>query len=296
MSVERWGTLSVKDHLNLEALVGDLLLYDRLVFPVFSGVNERTRWRDENWDPDLQESQIEWLGDLAVKAEWDEQRIQQFVDLRNARKEIAEDAFQTTRRVLAMSDSLPMPVGVTEIRAVAAYHDLDEGKRELKIVHCEPDAEALGKLGFAMFQQLLLPSIDFGQKPENLLKRAAELSREGEYQKKRSAFYAWQESAMDSIVRGRKSIDTVVMEMQTHVSNLNDEISRRWTKLAFKTVLTVVGVAVPFALGIEKIALLTAIPGAFELVKFGALEATETPAEAKCEVAAMLLSAKKSLS
>lgn len=79
MVVERWGTLSVKDHLNAYALVVDLLLYDRLVFPVISGEGERTRWRGENWDPDLQESLIEELGtDLVVKADWDEARRQRY--------------------------------------------------------------------------------------------------------------------------------------------------------------------------------------------------------------------------
>ncbi len=48
MLIERWGTLSVKDHLDAQALVADLLLYDRLVFPVISGARERTRWRGEN--------------------------------------------------------------------------------------------------------------------------------------------------------------------------------------------------------------------------------------------------------
>jgi hypothetical protein len=37
MPMERWGTLSVRDHLDLQAVIADLLLYDRLVFPVLSG-------------------------------------------------------------------------------------------------------------------------------------------------------------------------------------------------------------------------------------------------------------------
>src|SRR5213080_3358169 len=91
MVVERWGTLSVKDHLVAQALVVDLLLYARLVFPVFSGAGERTRWRGKNWDPDLQESLIEELGtDLAVKVHWNEDRRQVYQDLRRerARKQI----------------------------------------------------------------------------------------------------------------------------------------------------------------------------------------------------------------
>ena len=95
-------------------------------------LGERTRWRGENWNPDLsRESLIEELGvDVAVKAEWDEARRKHDQDLRKARKLIAEDAFQTTRRVLAMDRELTHPEG-TEVRAIAAYHDLDEGKKHL---------------------------------------------------------------------------------------------------------------------------------------------------------------------
>jgi hypothetical protein len=121
MAVERWGTLSVKDHLDAQALAADLLLYDRLVFPVMSGPGEPDRWKAENWAPDLQERLIEELGvDLAVKAEWDQARRDKYHDLRRARKQIAVDAFQATRLVLAMDRKLPRPHGVTEIRAVAA--------------------------------------------------------------------------------------------------------------------------------------------------------------------------------
>ena len=54
--------------------------------------------------------------------------------------------------------------------------------------------------------------------------------------------------------------------------------------------------ALPFALGIEKLALVTAIPGIFELVKFAGLDVKEPPNEGKCEVAAMLVSARRTIS
>ena len=75
----------------------------------------------------------------------------------------------------------------------------------------------------------------------------------------------------------------------------NRVIAARWRRCAAKSVLTVVGLAIPFALGIEKLALITAIPGAFELVKFALFDAREPPDQVTCEVAAMFLSAKKSL-
>jgi hypothetical protein len=294
MVVERWGTLSVKDHLNAQALVVDLLLYDRLVFPVISGAGERTRWRGENWDPDLQEGLIEELGtDLAVKADWDEARRQRYQDLRRARKEIAEDAFQTTRMVLAMDRDLPRPPG-TEVRAVAAYHDLEEGTKELEITPHQPDEEALGKLAFIIGQRLLVPLIG-AEKPRDVVPQVAEFSRSAKYREQRDPFYAWQESTVDAIVRGRKTIEGAVSEMQGYIKQLNESITGHWKQFAATTVFTVVGVGLPFALGIEKLALVAAIPGAFELVKFAALDVKEPPNEGKCEVAAMLVSARKTL-
>ena len=229
MKTERWGTLSVKDHLDAQALIADLLLYDRLVFPVFAGPNERTRWRGEHWGPDLQESLIEELGvDIAVKAPWDETRREQYKDLREARKQIAEDAFQTTRWVLAMDRDLPRPEG-TEVRAIAAYHDVDEGKRELGLTTPQPDAIALGKLAFVVGQRLLVPAIDPKQDPHDLVLRARDLSRNQKYREQRQEFYVWQEINVDAIARGRKTVDSEVDELKERADELNSSIMRYFT-------------------------------------------------------------------
>lgn len=295
MDTERWGTLSVKDHLDAQALAADLLLYDRLVFPVMSGPGEPERWTSENWAPDLQETLIQELGeDLTVKAAWDEARRTTYQDLRRARKQIREDAFQATRMVLAMDRQLPRPAGVTDVRVVAAYHDSDEGAKALQITPHDPDEEALGKLAFVIGQRLLVPLID-AHNPRDVVLEAADLSLRPQYREERGMFYAWQEDTVDAIRCGRQTIEGAVVEMQGFVKRLNEQITARWNRFAAKTVFTIVGVALPFALGIEKLALITAIPGAFELVKFGLFDANESANPGKCEVAAMFVSAKKTL-
>jgi len=291
MTIERWGTLSVKDHLNVQGLIADLLLYDRLVFPVFSDPGERTRWRGKEWDPDLQESLIEDLGvDIAVKAHWDQARRDRYNDLREARRKIAEDAFQTTRWILAMDQHLPHPEGA-EVRAIAAYHDLDEGKNDLGLKTLQPDEIALGKLAFV---------VDPKQDSRDLVLRARDLSREKNYREQRREFYVWQEATVDAIVRGRRTVDGAVDELRTKADDLNGSVMRyfadHWESLTAKTVLTVVGVSLPFALGVHEAAgFLGLVPGAFELVKFGALEVMEPMKKERCEAAAMLVSVKKSL-
>jgi len=161
MAIERWGTLSVKDHLDAQALAADLLLYDWLVFPVMTGPGELDRWKGEHWARNLQKELIKDLGeDVIVKAVWNEARRQRHHDLRRAGKQIKEDAFQPTRMVLAMDRTLPLSADVTEIRAVAAYHDSEMGSEELGITPHQPYEEALGRLAFVIGQRFLIPMID----------------------------------------------------------------------------------------------------------------------------------------
>ncbi|MCP3855406.1 MAG: hypothetical protein GY698_11830 [Actinomycetia bacterium] len=71
MAIERWGSLSVKDHINTSDLITNVLLYDRLVIPVFTEQadrDEREYWEAENWQPDLQLERVGQLGDLAVRS------------------------------------------------------------------------------------------------------------------------------------------------------------------------------------------------------------------------------------
>ena len=293
--VERWGTLSVRDHLDAQGLIADILVYDRLVFPVMSGPGERVRWRENDWHPDKQEVVIEELGDLAVRAAWDDQRQQQFKDLRKASGKIAKDAFQTTRWVLAMNRELPLPPGVTDVRAVAAYHDTDEGETDLMLAPLGPDEEALGKLAFVVSQRLLVPLLEPGADLKEAINRAKDLSLTPAYREQRSAFFEWQETTVDAIARGRRSFAGAVAEIEGFASDLNKQVHSRWKRLVIRSVLTIVGVTLPFALGLEKLALLTSIPGVFELVKFGAVEAREGAPGGKAEAAAMVVSAMKAL-
>jgi hypothetical protein len=81
MAVERWGALSVKDHIDPNELTANVLLYDRLVLPVVaehSERDERDDWAKAGWEPDLQDSRLEQLDELAVQKPWDEHRRELF--------------------------------------------------------------------------------------------------------------------------------------------------------------------------------------------------------------------------
>ena len=54
MAIERWGSLSVADHTDVHALVANVLLYDRLVMPMFTAADdrdERAYWMEKAGTP-----------------------------------------------------------------------------------------------------------------------------------------------------------------------------------------------------------------------------------------------------
>jgi hypothetical protein len=71
-AAQRWGTFSAIDHLDPAALTTEILLYDRLVFPVPSSPVARERWEQLGRQPDLLDRRLVELGDLAYAAKWDE--------------------------------------------------------------------------------------------------------------------------------------------------------------------------------------------------------------------------------
>src|SRR5438874_143474 len=82
VAIERWGSLSVDDHVDTEALLTNVLLYDRLVVPVFTEQqtdrNEREYWDQHGWNPDLQQTRLTQLGDLAVRRPWNDSRRERY--------------------------------------------------------------------------------------------------------------------------------------------------------------------------------------------------------------------------
>ncbi|MCC2665178.1 MAG: hypothetical protein K0R41_2850 [Geminicoccaceae bacterium] len=74
MARQRWGSFSVRDHLNTRALATDVLLYDRLIFPVPPEREEKALeyWRAKGWDPDLLQSRLTQLKGLTRSYRWGE--------------------------------------------------------------------------------------------------------------------------------------------------------------------------------------------------------------------------------
>ena len=67
MAIERWGSLSVADHNDTAAITANVLLYDRLVMPIYTEAhdrNEREYSDQKGWNPNLQNQRRKQLGDL----------------------------------------------------------------------------------------------------------------------------------------------------------------------------------------------------------------------------------------
>jgi hypothetical protein len=79
MSIELWGTFSVRDHLEPRAFVADVLLYDRLVIPTLPDKHEESEW-PKSWNLAKQRSLLGDLGDLAIPIPWDENRRKAWQD------------------------------------------------------------------------------------------------------------------------------------------------------------------------------------------------------------------------
>jgi hypothetical protein len=71
MSRQIWGCYAVNDHLQKNAFVADVLLFERLVIPVPPENDpEALRPWEENWEPDQQRELLDILGGIACQVPW----------------------------------------------------------------------------------------------------------------------------------------------------------------------------------------------------------------------------------
>lgn len=70
-----WGCYSVADHLVANALVADLVLYDRLVVPVPDG--DEDRWERNGWEPERQAELLDAAHPFIEAIPWTRQRQEQ---------------------------------------------------------------------------------------------------------------------------------------------------------------------------------------------------------------------------
>jgi len=251
MTRERWGTFSVIDHKNSAALVPEVLLYDRLVLPVPMSPDERIRWSGRGWAPEILDQRLAQLGTLAVQANWNyddrtqvikawEQRLRTIrQDADQILRDIKEKSpFQMTRMVLANSQPVVLPEGVTSVVSVAAFQSQQEFDSCYRLQSLENDRASLG---FLLGQRLAVPH---DENPEHALEKAIVLVRENEkFREHRRKLYEWQENAL----RDRITPENAAKEMDQLVADYNRCVEQATQNVYYKFAFTVAGVALGLA-------------------------------------------------
>lgn len=298
MSRERWGTFSVIDHKNAAALVPEVLLYDRLVIPVPTNDEERSRWNARGWAPDVLEKRLEQLGPLAVKANWSYEDRQQAIatweqrlkavrfDAEQIVREVKEKApYQMTRMVLVDFKPAELPAGVTQFVSVAAFQSEEDFRDCCLLAPSMPDRTNLGLL---LGHKLAVPA---HQDPEEAFAKAVALVREDDtFQEKRRRFYAWQED----ILREPMPLNSAdaVKEMDQMVEAYNRCVERASRQVYYKFAFTVASLALGLAAAPLSVPFATATV-LLSMVQFATLDRRPVMEPGENAPAAMFHAAKK---
>ncbi|MCW8929409.1 MAG: hypothetical protein OQL19_04110 [Gammaproteobacteria bacterium] len=241
---ERWGSFSVKDHISANNLASDVLMYDRLIFPVPPNEEERNRWKNNNWKPDLQSKRLEVLGKRAIKIKWDKYRQEKFTNQMDGVLAIAEDsntiipgsdAYQMTRIILSQDDNIQAYRGSSKAIVAAAYQSINNLRKSYILKEHEKDDSALS---ICIRNRLVMPV--FTSDEEKNFELALELSADNDFANKRRALYTWQEKIANENINLVDALD----ELEDLIQQYNENVKKAEKNVINKFFVTVVGATV----------------------------------------------------
>jgi hypothetical protein len=248
MAFERWGSLSVRDHITTNVLITGLILYDRIIIPTWMPNDDLSEWQG-SWNSEAQRKRLIQLGDLAVPRPWNESRRQKFseriAELRQERedaedmvKEVQDELpYQLTRRILAQESPGSLPHGVSHVDVVPAYPSEAALKADFLLTN---DTEDVSELGLLIGQRLAIPS---GLDIEETLKRTIQLVRNSEFRERRRQLFSWQRDAF----RDGYNPETAIAELELLVKRFNDEVGKATGDVYWRLAFTVGGAALTLA-------------------------------------------------
>jgi hypothetical protein len=235
MSEELWATYSVKDHLQPRALAADIMLFDRLVFPVpedahfpeqsgppnIAGPVEWTRnpdewkrWQDENWDPDRQNRLLELLKPVVRKISWDKTHQEKWraEAAKLAAQGVPDYSLVATRTV----QTRDLPAYVTGVAAVGpVYRTVEDMVRELGISDASGRTQLPGgALASALGWEFLVPHDDKLTDEELLKETVAFVTGDGDFQRDRRNFLDWQQRFLRNGATDVESVQRALEEMR----------------------------------------------------------------------------------
>lgn len=233
MSREVWATYSVKDHLNPRALAADIMLFDRLVFPVPQtaeikyeetasdgrgpvvwrrNLQEWQRWKD--WDPDAQESLLELLAPVVRKVPWDtaHQEAWRKEFAAKAEDHLPDYAFIATRTVLTRD----LPAYVTGVEAMGpAYRSVEQMRKELGLKETGKQGVLPGNVLTAVLGwEFLIPDDPRLSNAELLKETIGFVTGDEDFRSNRSQIWTWQQKYLKNGLTDRESIAVAISEMR----------------------------------------------------------------------------------
>jgi hypothetical protein len=247
----RWGTFSVIDHQQPAALIPEILLYDRLVFPVPTA-DDRPRWIDEGWKPELLDERLKELEGLVHAAKWTpklrEEWAARWEQMKTLGYETRGVAMGQTPAVLALSafnDQVPPPI------MIVAYQDPAAAKADVALTEYRhlksskpPDAKEpnarerehaeLQREVRALFERRLdMPAV---MHPYDTYKKAIALAHDAKYQHARRSLFAWED---DVVAKGWPS-EAAVKKLEELVDAHDDFIRSHFAKTLKRSVYRIV--------------------------------------------------------
>jgi len=248
MSREVWSTYSVNDHLYPQNFPADVMLFDRLVFPVpedgefphFDAGYDPTlplewiridaewrRWEVEGWSPAEQQEWLEILGPLARRVPWkDEGEVgERYVAAsETASKHLAGWEFDATRTALTQG----LPAYVTGVASFGQRYRTFEDFRAECLPEKRKNTVMPGRaLIDVLAAEFLVPSPDPRLHTRTLLRETvAFVSGDQEFRDKRTAFHDWQDRFLKDGVTDESSIARAREEMADRLSELRKASER----------------------------------------------------------------------
>jgi hypothetical protein len=287
LSRQRWGTFSVRDHVDPHPFAADVLLYDRLILPVPGDSQERTRWADAGWQPDRLDKLLEVLrtsGDEqkrhAITVTWN----QNTRDLFNQRVLTASvvsgeaNKLHWTRQLLAGELRPEAPVGVIPVSVVATYPSVDAAEQDWVE---NPADQPRAVLTAALAHSFLVPA-PRGRGDLELLRDAVALADEEDFQQKRARMHAWQDDVLQKGISTPKAVEEMAQYVEEYNAATKKAMGEVYRKFAF-TLIPIAIAAVPGPLSIP-----AGLAGIAELVKFWIFDRKPVIQAGDAEAGAML--------
>lgn len=271
MGRELWATYSVRDHLRPRDLAVDVMLFDRLVFPVPAvgsfaensgpptengpvdwkpNPTEWARWEKNEWDPAAQSKLLDLLAPVIRRVSWNSEGKMEgeyrAEAARLAAQGVPDYAFAATRTLLTRD----LPAYVDGVAALGpVYRTFEEFEREGGQQKTGARQVLPGQLlANVLAAEFLVPDVsDKKLSDEKLLTETVEfVTEDAEFRKRRTAFIDWQQDFIRNGVTDRESIDRAVKEMR----ELLDAANAAAKKLTIRKVARNLFRLAPSALGV----------------------------------------------